>query len=203
VRLDKAKWPSFHSAARQNNPCFSLPPAAVAGRTLLATEGLKSENDAVGGPGIWRMSTQYHSIVVDHPRSSIHFWRKSVPRSGSDRPAGSRDLLDLPCCAAGRERGVPIARPIIETMVLAVVLIVGMLSHRRGAIAAILLGLGSHPWRAPRSDRSLPPACGELAPAAAATSSTFFGPDLGGVGRGPMPLAVLPFTAFKERSYCI
>ena len=40
-------------------------------------------------------------------------------------------------------KGVPIARPIIETMVLAVVLIVGMLSHRRGAIAAILLGLAA------------------------------------------------------------
>jgi hypothetical protein len=38
-------------------------------------------------------------------------------------------------------KGLSLARPIIETMVLAVMVIVGMLSHRRGAIAAILLGL--------------------------------------------------------------
>lgn len=35
------------------------------------------------------------------------------------------------------------ARPIIEVMVLAVVVIVSMLSHRRGAIAALLLGLAA------------------------------------------------------------
>jgi polyphosphate kinase 2 len=40
-------------------------------------------------------------------------------------------------------KGAPIARPIIETMVLAVVVIVGLLSHRRIAIAAILLGLAA------------------------------------------------------------
>jgi hypothetical protein len=40
-------------------------------------------------------------------------------------------------------KGLPIARPIIETMVLAVVVIVVMLSHRRGAIAVILLGLAA------------------------------------------------------------
>ena len=40
-------------------------------------------------------------------------------------------------------KGLPEARPIIETMVLAVALVVGMLSHRRGAIAAILLGLAA------------------------------------------------------------
>jgi voltage-gated potassium channel Kch len=40
-------------------------------------------------------------------------------------------------------KGLPIARPIVETMVLAVVVIVVMLSHRRGAIAVILLGLAA------------------------------------------------------------
>ena len=38
-------------------------------------------------------------------------------------------------------KGLPIARPIIATMVLAVVVIVVMISQRRGAIAIILLGL--------------------------------------------------------------
>ena len=51
-------------------------------------------------------------------------------------------------------KGVPLARPIIETMVLAVVVIVGMLSQRRGAIAAILLGFGGHLWWPNRSGRN-------------------------------------------------
>jgi hypothetical protein len=37
------------------------------------------------------------------PEQRDPFLAGSVPRSGSDRPAGSRDLLDLPCCAASRE----------------------------------------------------------------------------------------------------
>jgi hypothetical protein len=40
-------------------------------------------------------------------------------------------------------KGLPIARPIIETMVLTVVAIVVMLSHRRGAIVAILPSLAA------------------------------------------------------------
>jgi hypothetical protein len=40
-------------------------------------------------------------------------------------------------------QGVAIARPVVETLVLAVLAIVVMLSHRRGAIAAILLGLAA------------------------------------------------------------
>jgi voltage-gated potassium channel Kch len=51
------------------------------------------------------------------------------------------DLCLIFLAAPLAAKGVTIARPIIQTMVLAVVLIVGMLSHRRGAIAAILLGL--------------------------------------------------------------
>jgi len=40
-------------------------------------------------------------------------------------------------------QGVAIARPVVETLVLAVLAIVVMLSHRRGAIVAILLGLAA------------------------------------------------------------
>jgi hypothetical protein len=40
-------------------------------------------------------------------------------------------------------KGLPIARPIIDTMALAVVVMVVMLSHRSGAIAAIVSGAGS------------------------------------------------------------
>ena len=40
-------------------------------------------------------------------------------------------------------KGLPIAKPIIQTMMLAVVVVVGMLSRRPGAIAVILLGLAA------------------------------------------------------------
>ncbi len=40
-------------------------------------------------------------------------------------------------------KGLATARPIAETLVLAVLAIVVILSHRRGAIAAILLGLAA------------------------------------------------------------
>jgi hypothetical protein len=75
------------------------------------------------------MSTQYHSIVVDHPRSSIHFWRDRF------RDPALTVLLVLEICliflaAPLAAKGVPIARPIIETMMLAVVLIVGILKPR-------------------------------------------------------------------------
>ena len=38
-------------------------------------------------------------------------------------------------------RGLPIARPILDTLVLAVLVVVVLLSHRRGAILVIVLGL--------------------------------------------------------------
>ena len=55
-------------------------------------------------------------------------------------------LLVLEAClifvaAPAAAAGIQIAKPIIQTMMLVVVVIVGLLSHRRGAIAAILLGL--------------------------------------------------------------
>jgi uncharacterized membrane protein YeaQ/YmgE (transglycosylase-associated protein family) len=38
-------------------------------------------------------------------------------------------------------KGLPIARPIVETLALAVLALVVVLSHRRGAIVTIVLGL--------------------------------------------------------------
>jgi voltage-gated potassium channel Kch len=57
-------------------------------------------------------------------------------------------LLVLEAClifvaAPAAAAGIQIAKPIIQTMMLVVVVIVGLLSHRRGAIAAILLGLAA------------------------------------------------------------
>jgi hypothetical protein len=64
------------------------------------------------------------------------------------RDPGLSLLLILQLClvffaAPLAAKGVPIGRPIIESMVLTVVLIVVVLSHRRGAIALILLGLAA------------------------------------------------------------
>ena len=74
------------------------------------------------------------------------------------RDPGLTVLLILQLClvfvaAPLAAKSLPIARPIIETMVLAVVVIVVMLSHRRGAIAAILPAW-QRCWRASYSDRS-------------------------------------------------
>ena len=85
---------------------------------------------------------QHHRVIVDPSRQSIHAWQERF------RDPALTILLVLEICliflgAPLAAKGVPIARPLIETMVLAVVLIVGMLSHRRGAIAAILLGLAA------------------------------------------------------------
>jgi voltage-gated potassium channel Kch len=85
---------------------------------------------------------QRHFVAVgDQPRA-LHVWQDRI------RDPALTVLLVLEIClifvaAPLAASGVPVARPIIQTMVLAVVVIVGLLSHRRGPIAAILLGLAA------------------------------------------------------------
>jgi voltage-gated potassium channel Kch len=86
--------------------------------------------------------SQHHSVTVDNRRRSIDGWRDRL------RDPALTVLLVFETCliflaAPVAAKGVPIARPIIQTMVFVVVLIVGMLSDRRGAIAGILLGLAA------------------------------------------------------------
>lgn len=86
--------------------------------------------------------SQRHSVGVERRRRSIHAWQDRF------RDPALTLLLGLELCliffaAPLAAKGLPVAKPIIETMVLAVALVVGMLSHRRGAIAAILLGLAA------------------------------------------------------------
>jgi hypothetical protein len=90
-------------------------------------------------PAHW---SRRHSVVVDERRRLVHVWHDRF------RDPALTVLLVLEAGliflgAPLAAKGVPLARPIIETMVLAVVVIVGMLSQRRGAIAAILLGLAA------------------------------------------------------------
>jgi hypothetical protein len=86
---------------------------------------------------------QRHSLAVgDRPRP-LHVWQDRIRD-----PALTVLLLVLEACliflaAPAAAAGLQIATPIIQTMMLVVVVIVGMLSQRRGAIAAILLGLAT------------------------------------------------------------
>jgi Ion channel len=86
--------------------------------------------------------SQRHSLGVANPRRSIRDWQERF------RDPGLSVLLVLELClvfvaAPLAAKGLTIARPIIESMVFAVVVIVVMLSRRRGAIAVILLGLAA------------------------------------------------------------
>ena len=83
-----------------------------------------------------------HSVVVDRRRKSIRAWQDRY------RDQALTVLLAIQLClvfvaAPLAAKGLPVARPIGETLLLAVVAIVAMLSHRPGAITVILVGLGA------------------------------------------------------------
>jgi hypothetical protein len=84
---------------------------------------------------------QRHSVIVDNTRRSIHTWQDG------DRNPSLTALLVLELCAIFlapplAAKGLPIARAVADTLVLAVVIVV-MLSHRWHAIILILLGLAA------------------------------------------------------------
>jgi hypothetical protein len=86
--------------------------------------------------------SQPHSIVVDNRRRSIHAWQDRI------RDPSLTVLLILELCAVFlaaplAAKGLPIARAVADTLVLAVLVIVVMLSHRSVAIILILLGLAA------------------------------------------------------------
>ena len=75
-------------------------------------------------------------------RTAIHTWQDRL------RDPSLTALLILELCALFvavplAAQGLPLARPVAEGLELAVVLIVALASHRRGAILAIGLGLGA------------------------------------------------------------
>lgn len=85
---------------------------------------------------------QRHSVVVDNRRRSLHAWQDRI------RNPGLSALLVLELClvflvAPLAAKGLPTARAVVETLVLAVLALVVVLSHRRGAIVSILLGLAA------------------------------------------------------------
>jgi hypothetical protein len=84
--------------------------------------------------------SQSHAAGFDDRRKSIYDWRDRV------RDPSLTVLLVTEIClvfvaAPLAARGLPIARPIVEALALAVLALVVVLSRRRGAIASIVLGL--------------------------------------------------------------
>jgi hypothetical protein len=83
---------------------------------------------------------QRHSVVLDNRRSSIRAWQDRI------RDPSLTVLLILEFCAIFlaaplAAKGLPIARVVAQTLALAALGIVVLLSYNRGAIVAILLGL--------------------------------------------------------------
>lgn len=91
------------------------------------------------------MTTHDHRprpVLVDDTRKSIHAWQHRF------RDPSLTVLLVLELCtiflaAPLAAKGLPIARAVVDTLVLAVLVIVVMLSHRWGAVILILLGLAA------------------------------------------------------------
>ena len=82
------------------------------------------------------------SVVAGNRRAAFRTWQDRV----GDPSLTVLLILDL--CAVFvaaplAAKGLPVARTVGETLVLAVVLILVMLSHRRGAIVMILIGLAA------------------------------------------------------------
>ena len=88
------------------------------------------------------MKGQRPSIVVDNTRRSIHAWQDRI------RDPSLTVLLVLQLCAIFvaaplAAKGLPLARTVANTLVLAVLATVVMLSRKWGAIVVILLGLAA------------------------------------------------------------
>jgi hypothetical protein len=83
---------------------------------------------------------QRHAALFDDRRKSIHDWRERV-RNPSLTVLLVTELCLVFVAAPLAARGLPIARPIVETLALAVLALVVVLSNRRGAIVTIVLGL--------------------------------------------------------------
>ena len=91
------------------------------------------------------MATRDHRrrpVLVDSTRKSIHAWQDRF------RDPSLTALLVLELCtiffaAPLAAKGLPVARAVGDTLVLAVLVIVVMLSHRWGAVILILLGLAA------------------------------------------------------------
>jgi hypothetical protein len=83
---------------------------------------------------------QRHAAAFDDRRKSIDAWRNRV-RDPSLTVLLVTELCLVFAAAPLAARGLPIAQPVVETLALAVLALVVVLSNRRGAIVTIVLGL--------------------------------------------------------------
>jgi Ion channel len=91
------------------------------------------------------MATHDHRrrpVLVDNTRKSIHAWQDRV-RNPSLTALLVLELCTIFLAAPLAAKGLPIARVVADTLVLAVLVIVVMLSHRWGAVILILMGLAA------------------------------------------------------------
>jgi Ion channel len=84
--------------------------------------------------------SQSHAAGLDDRRRSIYDWRDRV-RNPSLTVLLVTEICLIFVAAPLTARGLPIARPIVEALALAVLALVVVLSRRRGAIVTIVLGL--------------------------------------------------------------
>jgi cell shape-determining protein MreD len=81
-------------------------------------------------------------VAIGEGRRSLRSWQERI-RDPSLTVLLALELSLIFLAAPLAAQGVPDARPVAETLVLAVLAIVVVLSHRQGAIVAILLGLAA------------------------------------------------------------
>jgi hypothetical protein len=91
---------------------------------------------------VQQSSSQHQSIPVDHRWRSIVVWQDRI------RDPSLTALLVLELCAMFlaaplAAKGLPIARAVADMLVLVVLVIVVILSHRPDAIMMILIGLAA------------------------------------------------------------
>ena len=86
------------------------------------------------------MSGASDPVVADYRQTSFRTWQERI-RDPSLTVLLILELSAFFFAAPLATQGLPVARAVGETLLLAVLVIVVMLSHRRGAILAIMLGV--------------------------------------------------------------
>src|SRR5262249_29781334 len=117
-------------------------------RTLTTHSGSSPRHSEPGGGGVvpkqpvTLSSRQRASVALDDKRRSVGTWQDRI------RDPMLTVLLVFELCAMFiavplAAKGLPMARAVVETLVLAVLVLVVMLSQKWGAIILILLGLAA------------------------------------------------------------
>jgi hypothetical protein len=99
-------------------------------------------NLSIGARQRWLTLHRYLRAVFENKRASLHVWQDRI-RNPSLMILLVLQLLLISLALPLAASGVPIAEPIVASMLLVVLTLVVMLSHRGIAILVILLGLAT------------------------------------------------------------